>query len=147
MAQSVFMSLYLCLQRQPNFLGLVTFQCFLLQFLNIISMDILNALLTGIYYRDRIKEFHLPILNSTTYTYIKWFQTVPAKGMFTVFAHHLGTAFVPFNINFAFRAAFDGCIIFFHFISRAGRDVLEILWEKCVASPGSRLGNTVSVVN
>lgn len=54
-------------------------------------------------------------------THIQGLQTVPAKGMFAVLAHHLCTALVPLDVNFTFRTALDWCVIFFVLIKRAGK--------------------------
>ena len=40
-------------------------------------------------------------------TYIKGFQAEPAKNVFASFAHHLGTASIPFNGYMAHRTLFD----------------------------------------
>lgn len=50
---------------------------------------------------------------------IQGLQTVPAKGVFAVLAHHLCTAFVPLNVNFTFRTALDWCVILFILKERA----------------------------
>jgi len=50
----------------------------------------------------------------TAFTHIERFQTVPAKGMLAVLTHHLGTAFISFNVNFTLWTALDWSIVFFH---------------------------------
>lgn len=65
---------------------------------------------------------------------VKGLKAVPAEGVFAVFTHHLGTAFITFNVDFALGAAFDWSIILFHFESRTGFPWKEGDWHAVLAA-------------
>ena len=54
-----------------------------------------------------------------TGTHIQGLEAVPAEGVFAVLTHHLGTAFVPLNVDLALGAALDWRVILVQLESRA----------------------------
>lgn len=44
-------------------------------------------------------------------THVQRLEAVPAEGVFAVLAHHLGTPFVPLDVDLALGAALDGGLI------------------------------------
>lgn len=53
-------------------------------------------------------------------THIQGLQAVPAEGVFTVLAHHLGAALVSLDVNFTLRTALDGGVVLLVLIEGAG---------------------------
>lgn len=51
---------------------------------------------------------------------IQGLEAVPAEGVFAVLTHHLGTAFVPLDVDLALGAALDWCVVLVQLESRAG---------------------------
>ena len=52
-------------------------------------------------------------------TYVQVLKAVPAKCVFAVLTHHLGTAFVPLDVDLALGAALDGRVVLVQLESRA----------------------------
>lgn len=66
-----------------------------------------------------------------TGTHIQGLEAVPAEGVFAVLAHHLGTAFVPLDVDFALGAALDGRVILVQLESgaKAGKTLSGCAWR------------------
>ena len=64
-------------------------------------------------------------------THIQGLEAVPAEGVFAVLAHHLGTAFVPLDVDFALGAALDGRVVLVQLESRAkaGKTLSGCAWR------------------
>ena len=44
-------------------------------------------------------------------THVERLQTVPAKGVFTVLAHHLGASLIPLDVHLTLGTALDGGVV------------------------------------
>lgn len=51
---------------------------------------------------------------------VQGLEAVPAEGVLAVLTHHLGTPFVPLDVDLALGAAFDGRVVLLQLERRAG---------------------------